>query len=280
MDTSKDYYSILGILPTAEKLVIKAAYKAMLNVYHPDKYKGSKSEANSKTLEINEAYRILSNADSRAHYDKEREESFSENFSYQEDRGSDSNHSSSASHTLDDDWKVATKYQSGLSKLEKELERISSRLAFTFRINLLESKDFKRAKLLATELERVYLESYFGTNADILKFAKHLILDGHTDAARELNKAVNILGNELNANHVILNIQKEFKLYSESPEEKAAEKEEARIHEEIRAYEEFKAYEEEQAYEDRNRKEMKMVKKFTVTLICIAAAIFVMALSQ
>ncbi|GAB56204.1 hypothetical protein GPUN_2089 [Glaciecola punicea ACAM 611] len=58
MDVSKDYYAILGILPSAEILVIKAAHKAMLKVYHPDKFKGTKEEAHLKTVDINEAYRI------------------------------------------------------------------------------------------------------------------------------------------------------------------------------------------------------------------------------
>ena len=35
MDFSKDYYAILGVHPSAEKVVIDAAYKALAKRYHP-----------------------------------------------------------------------------------------------------------------------------------------------------------------------------------------------------------------------------------------------------
>jgi curved DNA-binding protein CbpA len=45
----KDYYVILGVLPDAEDIVIKAAYKALVQRYHPDRYKGNAQEAQRKT---------------------------------------------------------------------------------------------------------------------------------------------------------------------------------------------------------------------------------------
>ena len=36
-DPNKDYYGVLGVTPTAELAVIKAAYKALAAIYHPDK---------------------------------------------------------------------------------------------------------------------------------------------------------------------------------------------------------------------------------------------------
>jgi len=32
-----DYYQVLGVIPSAEPVVIKAAYRALVNIYHPDK---------------------------------------------------------------------------------------------------------------------------------------------------------------------------------------------------------------------------------------------------
>ena len=37
MDLNKDYYKILGVLDNAEDIVIKAAYRALAQKYHPDK---------------------------------------------------------------------------------------------------------------------------------------------------------------------------------------------------------------------------------------------------
>ncbi len=66
---SKDYYRILGILDDAEDIVIRAAYKALAQRYHPDKWSGSKDEANKRMSEINEAYVVLSDPVKRKQYD-------------------------------------------------------------------------------------------------------------------------------------------------------------------------------------------------------------------
>lgn len=67
----KNYYKILGILDDAEDIIIRAAYKALAQKYHPDKWEGDEKDANSKMSEINEAYEVLSHKDKRARYDAE-----------------------------------------------------------------------------------------------------------------------------------------------------------------------------------------------------------------
>lgn len=57
MESSKDYYKILGISKTASKEEIKAAYRRLAKEYHPDRNKGKDSVA--KFIEINEAYSFL-----------------------------------------------------------------------------------------------------------------------------------------------------------------------------------------------------------------------------
>jgi len=68
----KDYYAILGIAPSAEEVVIRAAWKALSQRYHPDRYVGDVSKANARMVEINEAYSILSDPIRRQTYDKSR----------------------------------------------------------------------------------------------------------------------------------------------------------------------------------------------------------------
>jgi len=65
----KDYYSILGIAHTAEEVVIRAAWKAMAQRYHPDRFDGDSTQANAQMAEINEAYNVLSIPASREFYD-------------------------------------------------------------------------------------------------------------------------------------------------------------------------------------------------------------------
>ena len=40
MTSDKDYYRILGVLDDAEDIVIKAAYRALAQRYHPDRWQG------------------------------------------------------------------------------------------------------------------------------------------------------------------------------------------------------------------------------------------------
>lgn len=65
----KDYYKILG-LDTNKTSVeqIKIAFREQAKKYHPDVNKGQRTEERFK--DINEAYRVLSNATSRRKYDR------------------------------------------------------------------------------------------------------------------------------------------------------------------------------------------------------------------
>lgn len=68
---SKNYYKTLEVDSSASQEVIEKAYKALAKKYHPDLQEESQKEAASEKLkEINEAYEILSNPESRANFDK------------------------------------------------------------------------------------------------------------------------------------------------------------------------------------------------------------------
>lgn len=63
-----DYYEILGISRDASKEDIKRAYRRLARKYHPDVNKEPGSEERFK--EINRAYEVLSEPESRARYDR------------------------------------------------------------------------------------------------------------------------------------------------------------------------------------------------------------------
>ncbi len=65
----KDYYITLGVSRDAGEQEIKKAYRRLARQYHPDVNPGNKS-AEARFKEINEAYEVLSNKESRAKYDK------------------------------------------------------------------------------------------------------------------------------------------------------------------------------------------------------------------
>jgi curved DNA-binding protein CbpA len=70
MPQEPDYYSILGVIPSADDIVIRAAFRVLVQRYHPDKWRGDKTDGDSRIREINVAYEILSNKDRRREYDR------------------------------------------------------------------------------------------------------------------------------------------------------------------------------------------------------------------
>ncbi|MFM8331525.1 MAG: J domain-containing protein, partial [Candidatus Methylumidiphilus sp.] len=69
---AKDYYEILQIHPNAEPEVIRAAYKRLIQKYHPDKNPVEQALAERRTEEITKAYAVLSNPERRSLYDRSR----------------------------------------------------------------------------------------------------------------------------------------------------------------------------------------------------------------
>jgi curved DNA-binding protein len=64
-----DYYKVLGVSKAATSAEIKKAYHKLAIKYHPDKTKGDRA-AEEKFKEINEANKVLSDADKRKKYDR------------------------------------------------------------------------------------------------------------------------------------------------------------------------------------------------------------------
>lgn len=62
-----NYYDTLEVSSRARQEVIKAAYRALMKIYHPDLGAGNETAAKA----INEAFRIISNSIERARYDNE-----------------------------------------------------------------------------------------------------------------------------------------------------------------------------------------------------------------
>ena len=65
-----DYYRILRVDPQAEPEVINAAYRKLAAMYHPDI--DPSPDAQARMVEINQAYGVLRDPDSRAAYDRAR----------------------------------------------------------------------------------------------------------------------------------------------------------------------------------------------------------------
>jgi len=216
INAEKDYYAILGVLPSAESVVIRAAYKALAQHYHPDRYTGSSDEAHKMMCEINEAYKVLSNPEMRKEYDELRGERAKDASSFFDDSCSSDG---TVNTTLDNDWKTALDFYPDLSDISKRLSKISLRLIFTYKLCLLETKEFDQRLKLAKLLERQFLEQFFGTNEEVLQFAQELIFSGKKHAAKDLNNAIRVLGSSSNPLLIINRIKEKHNIdYTQSVE--------------------------------------------------------------
>ena len=65
----KDYYNTLGVKRDASEKEIKQAYRRLARKHHPDVNAGDRS-SEAKFKEINEAYEVLSNKETRQKYDQ------------------------------------------------------------------------------------------------------------------------------------------------------------------------------------------------------------------
>jgi len=203
----KDYYRILGILDDAEDIIIRAAYKALAQRYHPDKWKGDKEEANKRMQDINEAYEVLSDIEKRKQYDegyfksKPRDDAQSE---------SSSSEFKEEEEEFNETWKMALEFFPIIQEEFNELKLISGILANTFKNALISSQEFRNSSKLKKKYESDYLHRFYGSDVQIQEFAKTLLLNKNHNAAIKVNKIIRLLGNSVTFDQVYEKINKEF----------------------------------------------------------------------
>ena len=90
--------------------------------------------------------------------------------------------------------------------------QIRVKLAYSYKIFMLETKAFENRLTQAVSMKNRYLKQYFGSNQAIIDFATYLLCSGHRSAAKELNRVVYVLGSKITPNDVIEQIEKEFKI--------------------------------------------------------------------
>ena len=210
MSDEIDFYAVLGVLPDAEDVVIRAAYKALAQRYHPDKHQ-NKDEAARRMAEVNLAYEVLGDPEKRRRYDEARATVNGSAYSDVSDAATDEDNGFVQSQK---DWELAAQFYPDLVEIFERLNRIAQRLAYTFMFYLLETKKFDQRLKIAADMEQKFLEKYFGTDKDILDFARTLISKGDKSALSYLNNSIRVLGTSTDPFKIITKIIREFSSYS------------------------------------------------------------------
>jgi curved DNA-binding protein CbpA len=187
-DPKKDYYGILGVTSSAEMAVIKAAYKALAGIYHPDR--NPSDGAMLKMQSINDAWDILSNKEAKKEYDAVISVRKPENDAFE-----DIDESEAVDEYFEKDWILALTYYPDLASINERLSMVSRRLAIAYRAYILGEKKFSIRQSIAVEMEEEFLHTYFSSNAEIIEVARLLIFSVKNKALlKELNEAVTTLG--------------------------------------------------------------------------------------
>ena len=216
----KDHYQILGVLDDAQDIVIRAAYKALAQRYHPDKWKGDVNEANSRMAQINEAYGVLSDPIKRKKYDETRE---CHRFGSDSEAEDIARASSDFLDGINKDWSIAKNHYPKIQSNFSTLEKYSYLLAFAYKLLLLDSQQFNDHDEIYLRLKNKFLRTYFGDSQIINRFAEELILEGQMQAAIELNDHVRVLGKSLISDKVIDELGKKYRIKRVIAEQKTLE---------------------------------------------------------
>jgi curved DNA-binding protein CbpA len=189
MNLDKDYYAVLGVLPSVDSPALTDAYRGLLKKYHPDVYKGRKSDAERITKELVEAYRVLGNAKARRAYDVARKGQSARPAAPQRDGRRPS--ASGTDDTSATRWEYIVRYYPEAEGYRAELALLSAGLASSYQALLSGMmRPAENARQLRTKLKREFLERHFGTNESVQQFALEALKAGRRDVAREVNRSI------------------------------------------------------------------------------------------
>ena len=205
----KDYYRALGVLRNAEDIVIKAAYKALAQKYHPDRVPDhEKKIATQKMMEINEAKNVLLDPVKRNQYNKTYDEQKIDRQSY----GSEYNQEDQFSESTlkDEDWNTVFNYYPDLRKIITELSLISTNLTNLYKNYMLESRQFNERHKIREIIENDYLTRFYGDDEKTRTYVKSLLLKNFKYAAIEINKHILLMGSSIKYNQIYPIIERKF----------------------------------------------------------------------
>lgn len=193
-----DHYQTLGLARHAEAVVVKAAYRAMVSVYHPDR--NPAPDAIDRIQRINIAHDVLSDPVRRQAYDA------TLNGIRPPPAPADNN----GPDPLAERWKIAAGFFPEIRRHHARLERLSVHMGDEFRLHLLQHQNYAEAATLADRLRTDFLGRHFGADEALLAYAEQLLQAREIEAARFVSQIVSVLGSSVTADSVREKIEQRF----------------------------------------------------------------------
>ncbi|WP_442776044.1 J domain-containing protein [Sphaerotilus montanus] len=194
-----DHYQTLGLARHAEAVVVKAAYRAMASLYHPDR--NPHPDAIDRIQRINIAHDVLSDPVSRRAYDATLNGSSPPPAPADDNDGPD---------PLAERWKIAAGFFPEIQRIHARLERLSDHMGDEFRLQLLQHQNYAEADALADRLRTEFLSRHFGTDEALLAYAEQLLLAREIEAARFVSQIVSVLGRSVTVDSVREKIEQRY----------------------------------------------------------------------
>ena len=202
-------YEVLGLPWASDFELVKATYKSLVKIYHPDIFKGDKNFAKERLSQLNAAFDFLSDSERKREFDKNRHSKNNEDKQQDFDPEKNSSEFDEGINVLKENWDYACEYYPELTKLYSDLRRISREPAFAFMAFVVETKKYTQAKSIAETLENAFLTAKFSPDKQIKQIAKSALLNKEIKFAQELNRALKILGPD-SKNKILIKLSEEF----------------------------------------------------------------------
>ena len=202
-------YEVLGLPHSSDFELVKATYRSLVKIYHPDVFKGDKEFAKERLSQLNAAHEFLSDEKQKREFDKspQSQEKGEEQQDFDPDQSS--NEFDEGIKILKENWDFACGYYPKLKQFYNNLSVLGKEPAFAFMAYVVETKKYKDAATIADQLEDAFLTTKFSNDPTIKQIAKLALQQEEIGFAKELNRALKILGPD-SKNDILIKLSQQF----------------------------------------------------------------------
>jgi curved DNA-binding protein CbpA len=206
-------YEVLGLPHASDFELVKATYRSLVKIYHPDVFKGDKEFAKERLSQLNAAHEFLSDEQQKHDFDKspQSQEKGEEQQDFDPEQNSDE--FDEGIKILKENWDFACEYHPKLKSLYQDLRMLNKQPAFLFMAFVVETKQYHEAAKIAGLLEDAFLTTKFGDDETVKRVAKFALQQKEIQFAKKLNKAVKILSVE-SKKEILLTLSEKFPEFS------------------------------------------------------------------